>query len=104
MKARALASWVAGVDPRVNSALGPDTTLRPDWRVVAEIRPDLDENRRFAEPAIGELRAVATMPCGVRTERPQEVDLAEVRPVDLAEVELRVGALPEQETGEALLP
>src|SRR6187431_2742899 len=38
------------------------------------------------------------------TQRPEEVDLAEVRPVGLAEVELAVRALPEQETAEPLLP
>ena len=35
--------------------------------------------------------------------RPQEVDVPEVRPVGLAEVELRVRALPEQEAGQPLL-
>ena len=38
---------------------------------------------------------------GVRPQRAQEVDLAEVRPVGLAEVELRVRALPEQEPATA---
>src|SRR3569833_323735 len=47
--------------------------------------------------------AVAAMSRGVGADRPQEVDLAEVRPDGLAEVELRVGALPEHEAGEALL-
>ena len=40
---------------------------------------------------------------GVGADRPQEVHLAEVRPEGLAEVVLRVSALPEHEAGEALL-
>src|SRR5437868_3106170 len=44
------------------------------------------------------------MPRGIRAHGSEEVNLAEVRPVDLAEVELRVGALPEHEAGETLLP
>ena len=47
--------------------------------------------------------AEAAVPVGVVAQGPQEVDLAEVRPVGLAEVELRVGALPEQEAGQPLL-
>ncbi len=41
--------------------------------------------------------------CGVRAQRPQEVDPTEVRPERLAEVELAVRALPEQEPGQPLL-
>jgi hypothetical protein len=33
----------------------------------------------------------------------EEVDLTESRPIGVAEVELRVGALPEQEVGQPLL-
>jgi hypothetical protein len=47
----------------------------------------------------GALGAVAAVPSGVRANGAQEVDLAEVRPVGLAEVELRMRALPEQEAG-----
>src|SRR3954454_20202750 len=43
------------------------------------------------------------LPRGVRPQRAQEVDVPEVRPVGLAEVELAVGALPEQEAAEPLL-
>src|SRR6188508_1223461 len=46
----------------------------------------------------------AAVPLTEGTQRPEEVDLAEVRPVGLAEVELAVRALPEQETAEPLLP
>ena len=45
----------------------------------------------------------AALALGVRTDGPQEVDAAEVGPERLAEVELRVGALPEQEAAEPLL-
>ena len=48
--------------------------------------------------------AVPAMPCRVRTQRAQEVDLPEGWPVGVAEVELRVRALPEQEAAEPLLP
>ena len=49
------------------------------------------------------LAAEAAVAVGVVAQRPQEVDLAEVRPVGLAEVELAVRALPEQEAGQPLL-
>src|SRR4051794_36192685 len=49
------------------------------------------------------LPAHPTLAGGVRTDRTQEVDAPEVRPVGLAEVELRVRALPEQEAAESLL-
>src|SRR4029077_12749190 len=48
--------------------------------------------------------AEAALPLAEGTQRPQEVDLAEVGPVGLAEVELAVRALPEQEPAEPLLP
>ena len=40
---------------------------------------------------------------GIRPKCPEEIDLAEGRPVGIAEVKLRMGALPEQETAEPLL-
>src|SRR6266496_1777549 len=40
----------------------------------------------------------------VGAERAEEVDLAERGPVGVAEVELGVGALPEEEAAQALLP
>src|SRR5690606_11269312 len=46
----------------------------------------------------------AALALGVRAQRAQVVDPAEVGPVRLAEVELRVRALPEQEAPEPLLP
>src|SRR5665811_462822 len=49
------------------------------------------------------LGAVTPFALGVGTQRPKEVDVSEVRPVGLAEVELTVGALPEQEATEPLL-
>ena len=49
----------------------------------------------------GPLPAETAGPLLVRADRPQEVDLAEGRPVGLAEVELAVGALPGQEAGQA---
>src|SRR5919197_109187 len=50
------------------------------------------------------LLAEAALPLGVGAQRPQEVDLAEVRPVGVGEVVLRVGRLPQQEAGQADLP
>src|SRR4249919_445875 len=46
----------------------------------------------------------AALALRIRADRPQEVDLAEVGPVGLAEVELALGALPQEEAAEALLP
>src|SRR6476620_1529549 len=45
----------------------------------------------------------ATVATGIRPQCAQEVHVAEVRPVRLAEVELGGGALPEQEAAEPLL-
>jgi hypothetical protein len=42
--------------------------------------------------------------CPVATKGAKEVDLAESRPVGVAEIELGVGRLPEQEVGQALFP
>ena len=53
-------------------------------------------------PAV--LFAEAAVPGGVVAQCPQEVDAAEVGPVGVAEPELRVHALPEQEPGQPLLP
>src|SRR5262249_9197915 len=47
--------------------------------------------------------AETTLPACVRPQRTQGVDVPEVRPVDVTEVELRVRRLPQQETGETLL-
>ena len=47
-----------------------------------------------AEPALA---------LGVGAHRPQEIDPSEIGPVGLAEIELRMGALPEQEAGQPLL-
>src|SRR5450755_2493467 len=55
----------------------------------------LDLPRSGAEPAL---------PGRVGAQRAEEVDAAERRPVGIAEVELRVRALPEQEPAEPLLP
>src|SRR5690242_11687780 len=51
----------------------------------------------------GRSAAEPTVPAGIRPERTQEVDVPEVGPVRLAEVELGGGALPEQEAAQALL-
>src|SRR6476620_6549477 len=45
----------------------------------------------------------AAVPAGIRPQGAQEVHVTEVRPVRLAEVELRRRALPEQEAPETLL-
>ena len=61
--------------------------------------------RGYEQRVAGYLRSRAepAVPRRVGPQRPQEVDLAEVRPVGVAEVELRVGALPEQEAAQPLL-
>ncbi len=46
----------------------------------------------------------ATVPRGVIAQGAQEVDAAELRPVGLGEPDLRVGALPQQESRKPLLP
>ena len=51
----------------------------------------------------GRHAAEAPVPARERIDRGSEVVLAEVRPKRLGEVELRVGALPEQEVGQPLL-
>ena len=48
--------------------------------------------------------AEAAVPRGVRAQRAEEVHPAERGPVGVAEVELGVGALPQQEAAQALLP
>src|SRR5450759_4355706 len=58
---------------------------------------------RNAEEAGAESAAETAGPLLVGADRPQEVDLAEGGPVDLAEVELAVDALPGQEAAEAHL-
>src|SRR5215469_11793652 len=55
------------------------------------------------QPRAGPSRAEAAVALSVRPQRAQEVDPPESGPVGVAEVELRVGALPEQETAQALL-
>src|SRR3954447_4388347 len=50
------------------------------------------------------LRAEPALALGVRADGAEEVHAAEVGPVGLAEVELRLRALPEQEAAEPLLP
>src|ERR1700729_1064204 len=49
------------------------------------------------------LGSASALPGGVAAKCPQEVDLAERGPVGVAEVELGVHGLPEQEVGYALL-
>ena len=59
---------------------------------------DLADRAGFA------LGAEAPVPGDVVTQRPQEVHPAEIRAVGLAEVQLGVRGLPEQEAGKSLLP
>src|SRR5262249_45533563 len=60
--------------------------------------------RRYAPLcSMSALRAEASLAVGVAAQGPQEGGLAEAGPVAIAEVELGVRALPEQEAGEALL-
>src|SRR4051812_29566015 len=70
-----------------------------------------EDSPRRASPAAGtslpqpggRSAAEAAVPAGIRPQGPEEVDVTEVRPVRLAEVELRGRALPQQEAAEALL-
>src|SRR3982751_5715020 len=59
--------------------------------------------RKAAPRRVGASGTEATVPLAEGPQRPQEVDLAEVGPVGLAEVELAVRALPQQEAAEPLL-
>src|SRR3954454_14737466 len=81
----------------VNSALLPSRAgqMVPSWRGSrAECRP----LGGFCGSA-----AVAAVAGGVGVQGREEVDLAEGRPEDLTEVVLRVGRLPQHETGQPLL-
>src|SRR6185503_20436945 len=101
-------------EPSPHQTVGPVPALRPE-RTSLHVA-GLPSARRVpcvkvkARPPAGRarvhsrLRAVAPFALCVGTQRPQEVDAAEVRPVGLTEVELAMGALPEQETTEPLLP
>ncbi len=66
------------------------------WELARE-----DRRRREFVLASGNFRSalpsVAALPGGEAAQRPKEVDLPEGRPVGLAEVQLGVGALPQQE-------
>src|SRR5688500_8884509 len=75
---------------------GAGPLLRTVRRVAVPIRTTRGP---FTRPLLPE----AAAPRGVGPDGPQEVHLAEVRPIGLAEVELRVRALPEQEAGQPLL-
>src|SRR5215831_6842632 len=56
------------------------------------------------ESGLAELGAEPAVPRGVGPQRPEEVHPPEGRPVGIAEVELRVDALPQQEAAQPLLP
>src|SRR3954467_8872731 len=84
--------------PPATYATGPSRTMgsTPHGRPVASPAPWSQPNGRAATEATG--------PAGIRPQGAQEVDVAEVGPVRLAEVELGGRALPQQEAAEALLP
>ena len=48
-----------------------------------------------------DLRAEAPLPLLIIADRPEKIDLAKGGPVGVAEIELTIGALPEEEAGEA---
>ena len=61
---------------------------------------------RYDEPSATRHRASGAepaLPARVAAQGAEKVDLAEGRPVGVAEVQFRVGALPEQEVRQALL-
>src|SRR3954469_6488643 len=66
-------------------------------------RPPPSLTRPSRPPTAGSSAPVATFALGVRADRPEEVDPAEVGPVGLAEVELALGRLPQQEAAQPLL-
>src|SRR5690606_27577872 len=80
-----------------------------DSRLLGYARPPrprgmpstVDVTRSCKQMARSELHPESALPVGVGAQGPQEVDLTEAGPVDVAEVELGVGALPEQEVREA---
>src|SRR5262245_42281975 len=90
----------AELDPRLPVEAATSATLRPKGVLKVYDTPD-----PVGAGAARELSAAeAAFAGGVGADRPQEVDPAEVRPQRLAEVELAVDALPEQEAAEPLLP
>src|SRR5690349_274558 len=81
--------------------IGPGTAsnqLRPAGRNPPEVARIVGSSGIVAVSA-----AEPTLPLRIRTQRAQEVDLAEVGPQRVAEVELRVRTLPKQEPTESLL-
>src|SRR6476469_2262756 len=90
---------------RVVSTASPDFPDPPTRRSVEGHNSGRSDRR--VSPASRGTRASGPVPplaLRVRADRAQEVHAAEVGPVRLAEVELAVRALPEQEAAEALLP
>src|SRR6516164_4087900 len=84
------------VQSGINSWKYPSTGPRPSLSGPPEMpRPVLPRAGSGTEPA---------MPRGVRPQRAEEVHPPESRPVGVAEVELRVDALPQQEAAQPLLP
>src|SRR3954469_6440837 len=90
----------------------PDTASFPTPRYLGKYAAGGHVPGRHARP-VGERHAAeirtasgaeAALALGVRADGAQEVHAAEVGPVGLAEVELRLGALPEQKAAEPLLP
>src|SRR5262245_24971066 len=113
----------AELDPRLPVEAATSATLRPKgvlqvydtpgtggtgvWSSAPVAVANPETRRRvpgFAYPQWSGTRsaAEAALAGGVGADRSQEVDPPEVRPQRLAEVELAVHALPEQEAAEAL--
>src|SRR5215472_18993373 len=95
--------WPGGATPGTPRwPKGPATPSRALWpwwlrskTVVTGLGRPSPGPGSGAEPAV---------PGGVGAQRPEEIHPAEGRPVGVAEVELRVDALPQQEPAEPLFP
>src|SRR5688572_28109934 len=79
--------------------------LRGEHQHSSTLRPTMPFSRHDTPGAGCRVSGAEAAFAGcVRAHRAQEVDAAERRPERVAEVELRMDALPEQEAGEPLLP
>src|SRR4051794_12532033 len=92
------------------AACAEESAARTDPAPRAAVRPPSSSRRRergdgrAVMPRSLSSRSESTMSLRVRPHRAQEVDLPEVGPECLTEVELAVGTLPEQESRQPLLP
>src|SRR5690349_1016232 len=92
----------AGI-PRPAGKADKEPPMAPRWATTATPPAGMRGPASRAGTSRQALTAEAAVPRGVRAQRAEEVDPAERGPVGVAEVELGLGALPQQESAQALL-